>query len=369
MRKSVMILGLTVGMAIGLPAIAPAPLVWRPGEGWVFEAEDEADIQIASNAREQFEIAQGYERAGDLGRALGAYRNIVRRFPQTLEAPKAQYKVGFLHEQNGDFEAAFRSYEQLIKNYPRSDDFESSIESMFRIATLYLDGERIRLMGVPIMASMDRARKMYQAVIAAAPFGRFSPLAQFNIGQTYERQGKYSDAVKAYQEVVRKYPLSDIADDAQYQIGYAWMQISREGLYDQMATARAIEAFDDFMFRHPDSEKVPQAQANVEFLLGRLKQSAFEIARFYDRTGNKRAAIIYYNAVLGAAMDTRETEIAERRIAELEGTLTAAEAAAIEQQLETRPATPVSPVQRESSAGARNRPDYVGPSVGSGLRN
>jgi len=363
MRKGVMITGLVLVCAVGLPAISPGPLVWRPEEGWVYEGGDQEDIEIANSAREQFGIAEAYERNGDLGRALGAYRSLVRRFPQTLEAPRAQYKIAFLHEQNGDYQAAFKSYEELIKEYPRSKNFDSAVESMFRIATLFLDGERVRLLGIPIMSSMERARKMYEAVIAAAPFGPFSPLAQFNIGQALERQDKYSQAVEAYQEVVAKYPLNDIADDAQFQIGYAWMQTSSEGLYDQMATARAIEAFDDFLFRYPNSEKVPQAQENIEILLGRLKQSAFQIARFYDRKGDKTAAIIYYSAVLGAESDSEEAQYAMRRIEELEGTMSPEEAAMAEEKAEARPATPVTPVQREAQADVRTRPDYVGPQI------
>jgi len=369
MNKGVAILCLTLAAAVALPPLCPAPLVWRSGEGWVYEGSDQEDIELANNAREQFEIAQAYEQAGELGRALGAYRSLVRRFPQTLEAPKAQYKMGFLLERNGDFQAAFKAYEDLIQNYPRSQDFENAIESMFRIATLYLDGEKIRLLGIPIWASMERARKMYAAVIAAAPFGKFSPLAQFNIGQALERQQKYAEAVEAYQKVVQKYPLNDIADDAQFQIGYAWMQISREGLYDQMATARAIEAFDDFLFRYPNSEKVPQAQNNIDLLLGRLKQSAFEIARFYDKKGDKTAAIIYYNAVLGADSDSEESQYAIRRIEELEATMSPEEAAMAEEKADVRPATPVTPVQREAQADVRTRPDYVGPSVSPSLRN
>jgi len=369
MNKGAVLLAAVAAGVLAFPEISPAPLVWRPGEGWVYESGDAEDIEVANSARDQLANAQAYEAKGDLGRALASYRVLVRRFPQTMEAPEAQYKVGFLNEQNGDIDAAFKAYQKLIKDYPRSKDFEPAVESMFRIATLYLDGEKVKLLGIPVMSSMNQAVQKNEAVIKAAPFGKYAPLSQFNIGQALERQKKYSEAVAAYQAVVEKYPLNDIADDAQYQIGYAWMQMSSEGLYDQMATARAIEAFDDFLFRYPKSEKVPQAQENITFLLGRMKQSAYEIARFYDRQGDARAALIYYNAVLDSGSDNEEAELARTRVAELEARLTPEEAMVDPIPADAAPVPgatnrkPVSPVSQEVASDVRKRPDYVGPEV------
>ena len=63
-----------------------------------------------------------------------------------------------------------------------------------------------------------------------------------------------------------------------YQIGYVYFQASRETGYDQTAAVRAQEAFDDFLLRYPNSEKVPQAQDNLKTL-----QSSENGEFVYDR--------------------------------------------------------------------------------------
>ena len=63
--------------------------------------------------------------------------------------------------------------------------------------------------------------------------------------------------------MVDKFPNEPIAADAQYQIGYIWFKAARTGTQDAAATSNARTAFQDFLFRYPNSEKAGQARANL----------------------------------------------------------------------------------------------------------
>lgn len=126
---------------------------------------------------------------------------------------------------------------------------------MFKIAKLFLDGEKKKVLGVPVTSSMSRAQTMFETIVKSAPFSRYAPLAQFNVGQALEKQGKYPEAMKAYQVVVNKYAGDAIADDALYQVGYVQLRNYREGSYDRASAVKAREAFEDFINRYPESEK------------------------------------------------------------------------------------------------------------------
>src|SRR6185295_13337091 len=81
--------------------------------------------------------------------------------------------------------------------------------------------------------------------------------------------------------------------------------------------AKARESFEDFINRYPDSEKVAQARENMKQLEGGKNKGQLDIAKFYDKTKQYRAAVIYYNDVIKAGADSPEGTYAKARIEEL----------------------------------------------------
>ena len=203
---------------------------------------------------------------------------------------------------------------------------------------------------------------MFEGIVKRAPFSKWAPLAQFNIGQAHEKQGKFGDAIAAYTAVVTKYPTDAIADDAQYQIGYVRLREFREGSYDQAGAHKAREAFEDFINRYPDSEKVPQARENMKTLEGGAAQGQLAIAKFYDKTKQYRAAVIYYNDVIKASPDTPEGTIAKARLDELKEKFGEDALRSAPEKAETG-AKVATRRRMQAKVDTASRPDYVGPPV------
>jgi outer membrane protein assembly factor BamD len=136
-------------------------------------------------------------------------------------------------EQEGKLQRAFSEYQALVERYPRSPDFESALEAQYGIGKAYLDGRRVDVFGVPTLPSMTKAQEMFQKIVINAPYSRIAPLAQYGIGQALEKGGSIAATVNAYQQVVDRYPNSDVADQAMYQIGYVYLQASRNTGYER----------------------------------------------------------------------------------------------------------------------------------------
>ena len=231
---------------------------------------------------------------------------MVRRFPRSDIAAEAQFKSGQMLEKQGKLQRAFYEYQALVQKYPRSPDFEAALQAQYTIGKAYLDGKRVDVYGVPTLPSMAKAQEMFQKIVTNAPYSRIAPLAQYGIGQALEKSGSITATVNAYQQVVDRYPNSDVAPNALYQIGYVYFQASRSTGYDQTAAVRAQEAFDDFLLRYPNSEKVPQAQDNLKTLQGRKTENSYTIAKYYDKQKNYKAAYVYYNEVVQQQPDSPE---------------------------------------------------------------
>jgi outer membrane protein assembly factor BamD len=226
-----------------------------------------------------------------------------------------------LQEQTRKYLKAAQSYSVLVEKFPKSERFDESIEALFRIGEMYLAGKKVKLFGIPFKASMEEAAAIFTAIIRTAPYGKYTARATFDLGRAREKQGAQDSALTAYQSVVEKFPNDPLAVDAQYQIGYIWTAAMRSGTYDPNAAAKAKIGFQDFLYRHPNSEKSAQARENLKKLDSKQTSTAFEIARFYDKQKHYRAAAIYYNDVIRQQPGSREGDRAKKRISELRAKL------------------------------------------------
>src|SRR5258707_437118 len=159
MSKTAPVLALTLLSLLVPLSRVDAAVVYRSDEGWTVEGDD---TTVAGNAAEQMKKAEKLQENGNDSGAYNAYKALVKQYGQSFLAPKAQRKVGQLLEKHGDNNKAYDAYSYYLTKYPQGEDFDSVVESMFKIAKLFLEGEKRRLFGVPTAPSMQRAQAMFE---------------------------------------------------------------------------------------------------------------------------------------------------------------------------------------------------------------
>jgi outer membrane protein assembly factor BamD len=298
-----------------LPESGKASVVFKPGQKAKYVAPGEEEI--SGNAAELFQIGQTAEKEDNIKRAIRAYKTLVKRHPKDTLAPGALYRSAQLQEQLHQFTPAAESFRELVERYPGSPHFDEAIEAQFRVGEIYLNGKKLKLLGIPVASALDRAVTIFANVVRTAPYGKYTARAQFDIGLAREKQGANDAALQAYQAVVDKFPNEPIAVDAQYQIGYIWFTAAQTGTKDAAAAANAKTAFQDFLFHYPKSEKAAQARANLDILEHKQTANSFKVAKFYDKQKYYRAAVIYYNEVIRQQPGSEESNKAKKRIDQL----------------------------------------------------
>src|SRR6266481_4812263 len=298
-----------------LPQPGIASIIFKAGEKAKFVSPGEEEI--SGNAAELYQIGQKAEQDGDLKRAIRAYKSLVKRHPKDALAPTALYRAAQLQEQTRQYTPAANSYLQLVERYPSSAHFDEAIEGQFRVGEIYLNGKKLKVLGIAVASALDRAVTIFANVVRTAPYGKYTARAQFDIGLAREKQGANDAAIQAYQAVVDKFPNEPIAVDAQYQIGYIWFTAAQRGTKDAAAAANAKTAFQDFLFHYPKSEKAAQARANLDILEHKQTANSYKVAKFYDKQKYYRAAVIYYNEVIRQQPGSEESNEAKKRIDQL----------------------------------------------------
>ena len=298
-----------------LPESTVASVIFQPGKKPKYVAPGEEEM--SGDAAELFQIGQTAEKEGNTKRAIRAYKSLVKRHPRDKLAPAALYRAGQLQEQLHQLTPAADSFRELVERYPSSPNFEEAIEGQFRAGELYLNGKKLKVLGIPIASALDRAVTIFANVVRTAPYGKYTARAQFDIGLAREKQGANDAAIQAYQAVVDKFPNEPVAVDAQYQIGYIWFTAAQRGTKDAAAAANAKTAFQDFLFHYPKSEKAAQARANLDILEHKQTANSYKVAKFYDKQKYYRAAVIYYNEVIRQQPGSEESNEAKKRIDQL----------------------------------------------------
>jgi outer membrane protein assembly factor BamD len=298
-----------------LPEAGVGSVIFQPGKKAKYVPPGEEEI--SGDATELFQIGQTAEKEGNIKRAIRAYKSLVKHHPKDGLAANALYRSAQLQEQLHLYTPAAESFVQLVERYPSSPHFEEAIEAQFRLGEVYLNGKKLKLLGIPIASALDRAVTIFANVVRTAPYGKYTARAQFDIGLAREKQGANDAALQAYQAVVDKFPTEPLAVDAQYQIGYIWFTASQKGTNDAAAANNAKTAFQDFLFHYPKSEKAAQARADLDILEHKQTANSYKVAKFYDKQKYYRAAVIYYNEVIRQQPGTEESNEAKKRIDQL----------------------------------------------------
>lgn len=310
-----------------LPFRSPAPLVYVPGEGWYYETPGEMAKWQRNRAKDQLDVAEQAFANHDYKITLHAAHRVVKVWPLSDYAPRAQYLIGRALEATGRDEAAFNAYQTVIQKFPRSSNYNEVLWRQYEITCRYLGGEWFRLWGyIPLYPSMDNTAKMFDKIVNDGPYSDVAPHAQLRIGAAREKQKDYDDAVKAYETAADRYhDQPTIAADALYREGVSWQKQAATAQYDQSTAGKAIESYTDFITLFPDDKRVPAAQDAIAKLKAVQVQGNYMIAQFYENSKEWAGAVVYYNAVLQLDPNSPLAPLARARIEVLKPRLHLAE--------------------------------------------
>jgi outer membrane protein assembly factor BamD len=295
---------------------SPAPLIYVPGEGWYYESYGENLKWTRTRAKDQLDVAEAAFTNRDYNLTLHAARRVLRVWPLSDYAPRAEYLIGRCLEAAHKDEAAFNAYQRIIEKYPRSENYNDVIWRQYEIGNRFLDGEWFRLWSyIPLYSSMDETAKMFDKIVSNGSYSEVAPHAQLRIGAAREKEKNYPEAVKAYERAADRYHnRPEIAADALFREGVSYQKQAAAAEYDQSTAGQAIAAYTDFMTLFPDDKRVPEAQKAITSLKAEQVHGNFKIAQFYEEGKKWAGAVVYYNEVLQLDPNSRYAATARQRI-------------------------------------------------------
>ena len=270
------------------------------------------EIQAQDNTAASM-IAQAEQAAeqGKTASAIKTYKRVKARYPLTDSAATAAFRLGGLYESEGKISSAFDAYQDFIDTYKTGANFRSALDRQFAIANEAKDGAKVKWLGISRRLESSRIIEMYDSVISNAPRAATAPQARYAIGEIYERDRDIRLARNAYQEVVDDFPGSTQARDAQLAIANMSFDEVEDGSYDAENLTAAGDAMDEFLLTNPDD--TDNDLLNKRAMIDESSaEKSFQIAQYYEKQGQLKAAAIYYSEVARTPSSAKFGEARER---------------------------------------------------------
>ena len=268
------------------------------------------------SAPEELSYCRSLEGEGRWAKAAKHYDALVREWPASDEAPVAQKRLAeILLENLDDAEESFAEYKYLVDFYSFRCDYGEAVDRMYEIAGI------LRRRGKTVVffrfKNTEDVRRAYESCVLRAPGASWVPAAMLVIGTLREDEGRYSEAVKVYENLRNLHGETPEAKEAVVREASARMRLLREYGYNR---ARCLETID---FLKTASGLVNEKDVSViECHLAEarvmLEDEAYQAVRFYDsRMRTRRSAISAYERFLSEYPNSVRAEEIRARIEEL----------------------------------------------------
>ncbi len=298
--------------------VVKADLTWTPQEGWHIEGgmlsgltgtEGRDALDLMNKAR-QSEEGKSYRSA------IKSYTKITDKFPTSIYAPEAFYRIAQIYIAEKNFYKAFDNYQAILSRYPNVKRFNLIISEEYKIASAVLDGARSRLwFGIPGFTNRERGIGFFEQIVQNAPYSDYAPLALMNVARGHEFLGNTDEAVDALDRLINSYGSSVLAPDAYLRLSKLHAQLVEGSFYDQGETKQAITYSEDFMLLFPSDAKIAEAAKNLDSMKKILAESKVKIGDFYFfKRDNYTAARVFYNEAITSYPNSDVAKLARAKL-------------------------------------------------------
>ena len=182
---------------------------------------------------------------------------------------------------------------------------ERPVEDIYNEAMDYLEAGKYALAA----SSFDEVERQH-------PYSKWATKAQIMAAYTHYASGKYDDAVVTLDRFIELHPGNDDVAYAYYLKGLSYYEQISDVARDQRMTENALKTFTDLVRRFPDTDYARDAQLKVDLAYDHLAGKDMNVGRYYLRAGHELAAIGRFRRVIEKYGTTTHVPEALHRLTE-----------------------------------------------------
>ena len=132
--------------------------------------------------------------------------------------------------------------------------------------------------------------------------------ALYKYADSYFQMKDYILAGYHFRKYVENYPKNKNTEDAQFMSAKCYYLDAPKSKLDQQATKIALQEFEIFITKYPNSQKISECNDYVDLLRSKLELKSYENAKLYYDIGYYNAATIAFKSSIKEFPDTQFKE-------------------------------------------------------------
>lgn len=287
----------------------PGKHVYDSDLGWLKNSETGGKSQAASfrEARRLFEEKKFSE-------AADAFEEFMDAFPRSNYLVTAYYYYGECLFQLKYYRDAHDVFRRIIDKTPGFAKIKDVAQREYEIGTAFLDGFSESFLFIFSTTDPEFGVRILRNLLNEFPYEWFSDVAFYKVAVYFQNEERYAEAIETYRHILERYPESNWADVASFNIATCHLA-TYEGIeYDTSMLEKARTQFESFMEQFPRASKVPAAEEAIKRINEELAAKALSVAYFYLDEHKPLSATIYFRGIVVDYPGTRAAETAEKEL-------------------------------------------------------
>ena len=248
---------------------------------------------------------------GQTEQAGEAFDKLKKDFPEIAGPDLDAFIKGEMLFCKGKFTKAVRAYDKFLRQYPESELYEAALDRKFAIATAFLAGQRIPVLGIFKMKGYASGVKIMERISDSAGDAPIAKKAAVAVAESYEKRRKFNEAYYKWSEILSRWPTGPMGRDALLSMARCKHAVYRGPKYDASNLISAKSYYENFRLRHPEDAAKIDVDGRLKQIDEQLAYKHFSIGRYYQKTGNEQSANLYYQMVLDNWPDSSAAKMAK----------------------------------------------------------
>lgn len=211
-------------------------------------------------------------------------------FPFDPQTPSILYRLGIIFMENGFYPEAISLFNLIVDNYFTSDLLDDAVKNIIKIYVDTKNFEELYKTGLTFLSRPEIMTEELKDYITEIVGGSI-----FKSAIEKEKNKDYDGALSLYEEIIKLFPESELAEKSLYNIA-----VVKENKGDIGGAVEVLKLF---------NEKYPSSELSIN--------SRFKLASLYDRAFDSKNAVKEYSFVFEKFPQSKEAKFALFNLAQI----------------------------------------------------
>lgn len=252
---------------------------------------------------------------GKTSEARKAFKKIKEDFPDIADKDFDLFAKAEIFFCKGKYAKAAKYYEKLLKEYPDTQFTQTTINRQFTIAKAFLAGRKKTVLRIFKMKAYTEGVNIMEKITDRASDNSIALKASKKVAEHYENKNKFNEAYLKWSEILSRWQTGQIAKDALLAMARCKNSVYNKNpkhkrpLYDASCLTTAKSYYEKFQLLYPKDANDLDIDKKIKQINEQIAEKQLTIGQYYQKTGKKQAANLYFDMVV---QDWPNTEAAKK---------------------------------------------------------